>query len=44
MEVLSVESYKEQEIKKMTTRKEIIDFCLTFDNVFEDYPFHDDNW
>lgn len=28
----------------MTTRKEIINFCLTFENVYEDYPFHDDNW
>ncbi len=24
-------------------RKEIIDYCLSFDNVYEDYPF-DDNW
>ena len=28
----------------MTTRKEIIQFCLTLPNVYEDYPFHDDNW
>lgn len=28
----------------MTTRKEVTDYCLTFDEVFEDYPFHDPNW
>lgn len=28
----------------MRERKEVIDYCLTFDSVFEDYPFHDDNW
>lgn len=25
-------------------RKELIDFCLTLPDVYEDYPFHDDNW
>ena len=25
----------------MTTRQEIIDFCLTFANTYEDYPFAD---
>lgn len=28
----------------MRERREAIDYCLTFENVFEDYPFHDDNW
>ncbi len=28
----------------MTKRKEAIDFCLTFNDVYEDYPFHDMNW
>ena len=28
----------------MRERREVIDYCLTFENVFEDYPFHDDNW
>lgn len=28
----------------MKTRKEVIDFCLTFPNAFEDYPFRDNNW
>lgn len=26
------------------TRTDAINFCLSFDNVFEDYPFDDDNW
>lgn len=26
------------------TRQEAIDFCMTFKNVYEDYPFHDFNW
>ncbi len=25
-------------------RRELIDFCLTLPDVYEDYPFHDDNW
>ena len=25
-------------------KREIIDDCLTYKNVFEDYPFHDPNW
>ncbi len=28
----------------MRERRDVIDYCLTFENVFEDYPFHDDNW
>ena len=26
------------------TRKELIDYCLTFPDAYEDYPFHDDVW
>lgn len=28
----------------MTRRQEAIRYCLTFPEVFEDYPFHDANW
>ena len=28
----------------MIYRKEAIDYCLTFENVYEDYPFNDNNW
>ena len=28
----------------MTERKEAIGHCLTFRDVYEDYPFHDPNW
>ena len=28
----------------MFTRKEAISFCLTFEDAYEDYPFHDPNW
>ena len=28
----------------MKTRQEAIDFCLSLDNTYEDYPFHDFNW
>ena len=28
----------------MTERKQAIDACLTFPNVYEDYPFDDFNW
>ena len=28
----------------MKTRKEAVEFCLTFNNAFEDHPFRDDNW
>ena len=28
----------------MKTRKEAIRYCLTFPDVFEDYPFHDPAW
>lgn len=28
----------------MTTRDEAIAYCLTFKDVYEDYPFHDPNW
>ena len=28
----------------MRKREEIIPFCLTFPDTYEDYPFHDPNW
>lgn len=28
----------------MKTRKEVINYCLTLQNVYEDYPFSDVNW
>lgn len=28
----------------MRERKEVIDFCLTLADSYEDYPFHDMNW
>ena len=28
----------------MTAREEAIAFCNSFQNVIEDYPFHDSNW
>lgn len=28
----------------MITREEAISYSLTFEEVYEDYPFHDDNW
>ncbi len=28
----------------MTERKEVTAHCLTYENVYEDYPFHDQNW
>lgn len=28
----------------MRTRKEAIRYCMTFQDVYEDYPFRDDNW
>lgn len=28
----------------MLTRKEAVDFCLTFPQAYEDYPFDDFNW
>lgn len=28
----------------MTTRNEIKSHCLSYDDVYEDYPFHDPNW
>lgn len=29
---------------QMKKREEAIGFCKEFTNVYEDYPFHDDNW
>lgn len=28
----------------LDTRKEIVKYCLELPKVYEDYPFHDDNW
>lgn len=28
----------------MQKKQEVIDYCLSFPNVYEDYPFHDSNW
>lgn len=28
----------------MKEKTEVIAYCLTYQNVYEDYPFHDPNW
>ncbi len=28
----------------MKRRDEVIEYCLSFKNTYEDYPFHDSNW
>ena len=28
----------------MRTRQKVIDFCLSLNDTYEDYPFHDFNW
>lgn len=28
----------------MTTREEVLTYCLTFEDTYLDTPFHDDNW
>lgn len=28
----------------MKTREDVIQYCFTLQNVYEDYPFHDENW
>ena len=28
----------------MRYNKEVIEFCMSLGDVYEDYPFHDDNW
>lgn len=30
--------------KLLMEKKQVIDYCLTFEHVYEDYPFHDQNW
>ncbi len=36
--------YNKKEGEIMKTRQEIITYCLTYQNVYEDYPFSDTNW
>lgn len=33
-----------KERQSMKNRKEAIDYCLSFKNAYEDYPFRDKNW
>ena len=28
----------------MTTREEVLTYCLTFSDTYQDAPFHDENW
>lgn len=28
----------------MKTKQDLIAYCLTFEDVYEDYPFHEDGW
>jgi predicted DNA-binding protein (MmcQ/YjbR family) len=28
----------------MKTREDVIQYCFTLQNIYEDYPFHDENW
>lgn len=28
----------------MTTRQEVLAYCMTFQGAYQDAPFHDDNW
>lgn len=28
----------------MTSKEEVVAYCLTLEHVYEDYPFHDPNW
>ncbi len=42
--LLQTQPYLYSELKKMQTRQQAIDFCLSLENVYEDYPFHDSNW
>ena len=28
----------------MEKKQDVIEYCLTYKNVYEDYPFHDPNW
>lgn len=36
--------FERRMIIKMQTKEEAVSFCRTFPDVYEDYPFHDDNW
>lgn len=33
-----------KDVVKITNKKEAIAYCLTYENVYEDYPFRDLNW
>lgn len=36
--------YGIEDIDLSSVRKQVIDFCLTLEDSYEDYPFHDDAW
>jgi len=36
--------YIERKLKKLITRKEVIQYSKSLSDTYEDYPFHDDNW
>ncbi len=36
--------YNHEENDNSIIRKQVINFCLSLENCYEDYPFHDDNW
>lgn len=38
-----LESWKGSD-RLLMERQQVIDYCLTFEYVYEDYPFHDQNW
>ena len=39
-----VKNFEAKRGKYMTERKEVITYCSTFPNTYEDYPFCDPNW
>lgn len=38
-----ISAFDEME-EKMTTREDIIKYCLSFPDTYQDAPFHDENW